>query len=454
MKKIASLFSQSIRYRLLIAVCLMSIIPILVFLNYIFPSLLVSFVSRPYFPLVIFVIAVIVLLGFMVVKQIVDPVIRLSKDAKLIADGDVERRIEIKSEDEIGQLGLALNQLTAKIKGNMDELENYGSKTAQINLDIQERIVAMSGLLQISGLISSQVKLDDILNLCAEEVNGIAGSVCGFILFLENGRFNLRASEGLDIEKGKEISLSEHNECAGHIFKKHGLTVIDAKSPDAFCQGLLGVLDIRNLLCVPIFSRGKPIAILGIGNNTSDFSYSPGDRELLDIFGKQVTIAIENDILARRVEKLEIRDMLTGLYNEQYLRSRLDEEIKRAIMYQRPCGVILVKINNFSAYQNRYGQIACETALKKVASCLGSSLTNVERIARFADYEFAIVLPEKNKRSCEKTAEELKQKVEYLFKDEPQADKRLSIAVAVAENPLDGVSAQELILFAQESLGL
>jgi diguanylate cyclase (GGDEF)-like protein len=192
---------------------------------------------------------------------------------------------------------------------------------------------------------------------------------------------------------------------------------------------------------------------LGIGNSSPDFTYSAGDRELLDIFGKQVTIAIENDILARRVEKLEIRDMLTGLYNEQYLRSRLDEEIKRAIMYQRPCGIILVKINNFSTYQNRYGQIACETALKKVASCLGSSLTNVERIARFADYEFAIVLPEKNKRSCEKTAEELKQKVEYLFKDEAQADKRLSISVAVAENPLDGVSAQELILSAQELLG-
>lgn len=274
MRKTAAVSSRSIRHRLFIAACLMSVIPILVFLNYVFPSVFVSFVSRPNLSLIILVITVIAALGFVVIKQIVDPVIRLSKDAKLIAEGDAKRRIEIKSDDEIGQLGAALNQLRGKI-----------------------------------------------------------------------------------------------------------------------------------------------------------------------------------DILIRQIEKLEIKDMLTGLHNEQYIRNRLDEEIKRAVMYQRPCGFILAKLNNFSAYQNKYGQIVCETALKKVASCLSSALTDVERIARFADYEFAIVLPEKNKRSCEKIAGELKDKVECLFKDEPELDKRLSITAAVAENPLDGISAQELIAFAQNALG-
>lgn len=274
MAKIAALSSRGIRYRLFIAACLMSVIPILVFLNYVFPSVFVSFVSRLNLSLIILVITVIAALGFIMIRQIVDPVIRLSKDAKLIAEGGVGRRVEIESDDEIGQLGAALNQLTVKI-----------------------------------------------------------------------------------------------------------------------------------------------------------------------------------DILIRQIEQLEVRDMLTGLYNEQYIRNRLDEEIKRAVIHQRPCGFILAKLNNFSAYQNKYGQIICETALKKVASCLSGALTDVERIARFADYEFAIVLPEKNKRSCEKIAGELKDKVEYLFKDESELDKRLSITAAVAENPLDGISAQELISFAQELLG-
>lgn len=453
MAKIAALSSRSIRYRLFIAVCLMSVIPILVFLNYIFPSVFVSFVSRPNLSLVILVITVIVALGFVVIKQIVDPVVRLSKDAKLIAEGDVERRIEIESEDEIGQLGAALNKMTVRIKENMDELKNYGSRTTEINLQIQKRIVAMSGLLQISGLISSGAKLDDVLNLSTEKIQGLADSLCGFILFLEGGRFTLRACDGLDMQMQKNLNFSSASECIAHIFKKHTLTAIYAKNPATFFQEFSSAFNMKNLLCVPILSRGKPIAILGIGNNASDFSYSSDDSELLEIFGKQVTIAIENDILLRRVEKLEIKDMLTGLYNEQYIRDRLDEEIKRAIMYQRPCGFILAKLNNFSAYQNKYGQIICETALKKVASCLSSALTDVERIARFADYEFDIVLPEKNKRSCEKIAGELKDKVEYLFKDEPDLDKRLSITAAVAENPLDGISAQELIAFAQELLG-
>src|SRR3989338_2012767 len=453
MAKIAALSSRSIRHRLFIALCLMSIIPALVFLNYIFPSIFVSSVSRINLFLVIPVIVVIVLLGFILIKQIVDPIIRISQDAKSIAGGDLERRIGIEGKDEIGQLGAALNKMTAKIRENMDELKNYGSRTAEINIQIQKRIVATSGLLQISGLISSAAKLDDVLNLCVEKVQGLADSSCGLILFLENERFSIRACGGLDIQIEKNLNFSSGNECIAQLFKKHGLTAIYAKNSSAFFQEFLNTFNLKSLLCMPIFSRGKPIALLGIGNNVSDFIYSPEDSELLEIFGRQAAIAIENDILLRRVEKLEIKDMLTGLYNEQYIRDRLDEEIKRAVSYQRPCGFILAKLNNFNAYQNKYGQIICETALKKIASCLSAALSDVERIARFSDYEFAIVLPEKNKRSCEEIAGKLKEKVQYIFKEEPEPDKRLTISTAVDENPLDGTNARELIAFAQELLG-
>ncbi|HAH20925.1 MAG TPA: hypothetical protein DCL49_08495, partial [Candidatus Omnitrophica bacterium] len=75
-----------------------------------------------------------------------------------------------------------------------------------------------------------------------------------------------------------------------------------------------------------------------------------------------------------------------------------------------------------------------------------------EKVGRFADYDFAVILPEKNKRQAQKTAEELQKNVETLFQDEPVKDKRLGISVAVVENPLDGVDSNELISIARNLL--
>lgn len=454
MAKIISIHSSSIKYKLIIASSLMSVIPILICLNYIFPSFLDTFMSKINLHLVVLIMVFIAILGFIVIKQIIDPVAKISRDAKLIAEGDIERQIQVRSEDEIGQLGLALNKLTSRIRENMDELKDYGLRTTEVNLEIQKRIIVLSGLLQISELISQGARLDDVLNLCMDKIKDLSGSSAAavFLLFLEDGKFCIRIQNGLNIEALPRICFSEHSDSAIQIFKNKTPTIIDSKNSNDGCQEFLSILGFRNLLCLPVFARKKPTAILGIANSANNFFFKSDDLELLDIFAKQITIAIENAFLVNRIEKLEIRDALTGLYNEHYIRNRLDEEIKRAIAYQRPCGLVLAKIKNFSSYQKTFGLITAETALKKISSCLNSSISGIDRLGRIGDYEFAIVLPDKNKRQAERIAVELQKKVEYIFKEEPQESKRLDIEVAVAENPIDGVSSQELIASARKSV--
>lgn len=450
MSKSASLSSEGIRQRLFTAVCLMSAIPILVCLNLVFPSLFVSFLSKTSLKFIILIVIFISLLGFVLIRQIIEHIIRITRDVKSIAEGNTDKCIEIKSGDEIGQLGSAINQLTARIKENLSELEDYGSKTAQINIDIQKRVVIMSGLLQISSLITKGAKLDDVLHLCVDKLKGVADASAAFILFLVDGKMVVRAAEGLRAESGP--GLSENDECLSRIFQGGTLTVIDSKNLNASCLKLLSTLGVKNMICLPIYLARKPAAIAGVGNNIPDFIYKRDDQELLDIFGKQVAIAIESDWLAAKVEGLEIKDMLTGLYNERYIRHHLDEEIKRAIIYQRPCGFVLARINNLASYQKQYGQVSSEAVFKKIASSLSAFFSGIEKVGRFADYDFAVILPEKNKRQAQKVAEELQKNVENIFLDETDKDKKLGIATAVVENPLDGVNSSDLISIAQNLL--
>jgi diguanylate cyclase (GGDEF)-like protein len=196
------------------------------------------------------------------------------------------------------------------------------------------------------------------------------------------------------------------------------------------------------------------MAILGIGNARETFLYRKDDLELLDIFAKQIAIAVENDILMHRVEKLEIKDALTGLYNAAFMQNRLQEEIKRAIIYRRPCAFILFNIDNFKRFHQNFGLLQCEAALKKIATLVKDSVSEVDRAGRIGDNEFAVILPEKNKRQAEKVAEDIRRKIEFSFSEEQDPGKRLTVSGGVSENPLDGVSGEELISKAKELVSL
>ena len=87
--------------------------------------------------------------------------------------------------------------------------------------------------------------------------------------------------------------------------------------------------------------------ILAVGNKIEDFIFKEDEQELLKVFAKQAAIAVENDLLITRARDLAVKDDLTGLYNQKYIHTRLDEEIKRACMYQRPCGYLLIDMDNF-----------------------------------------------------------------------------------------------------------
>lgn len=447
--KALSLSNQGLNYRLKISFYLMSILPLLVCLylvsTYILPKVGIQ-VDVVASVLISIFIAVI---GFFIIKEVFDRVLSVTTEAKLIASGDINHKVEAGYQDEVGDLGNALNVLTDRIRTNMDELRNYSEKTTEINLEIQRRVLVLSSLLQISSLISQSAKLDDILKLITEKSRLLASSDVAFLLFREEGQeaFFMRIADGINSQYLMKVKIEPHEEIFKAMTKANKPFIVD--KDNSLAENISLVFSERfrliNVLTMPVYLRGRIIAVFGVGNSKETFIYRKDDVELLDIFAKQVAISVENDILMHKVEKLEIKDVLTGLYNEAFIRNRLQEEIKRAIAYQRPCAFVLLNVDNFQNFRQGYGSLQAEAALKKVASLIRSSVTDIERVARFGDNEFAIVLPEKNKRQSMEIAENVRKKIEFSFSEELDVNKRLTVSGSVSENPLDGVEAEELI---------
>jgi diguanylate cyclase (GGDEF)-like protein len=422
---------KGLRYKTMIAFSLMSLIPILVcawlILTYIFPNITLFFgltLTNISFILVISIF--ISLLGLYITKEMIDPVIQIAENARIIAKGDMTRSININREDEVGDLGKSLNIMTQKIKDNIEELKAYGERTSIINLEINKKIAALSGLLQIGNLISSSKDLSSILDFIMRKVSELENNSCSLLLLIDEASkdYIIVSSCNIDNSKLPGSKIKQHEIAAGELAKKIGL---------------------KNIITMPVTCAGKLCGLLVVGNNEKDFIFADDEKEVLKVFARQVSIAVENDILIKKTKELSIRDEVTCLYNNNYMKSRLEEEIRRALAYQRPCGYLLVDMDDFKGFHSAYGEMKSQAVLKEISAVLQGSVTEIDRVGRLGDDRFVVILPEKNKRQSAHIAEEIRKKIEETLGKSAGSDKPLTVSIGVSENPIDGSTADELM---------
>lgn len=450
-----SLMPKGLRYKLLIAFSLMSIIPLLVCMYfvsiYIFPQL----ESLTDVSTVLILSVVIAILGLISAKGFIDPVIGMALEARIIANGEYDKKIAVTRDDEIGRLGESINMMTQRIRTNLDELKTYGQRTREINVEIHKKVLALSSLLQIGDIISTgSVELETVLELALQKTSSIFDSGFG-VLYLQKGEspdYSLKVQYGVQDEKLEDMIITLGQGILGRTLQESSVLVMDESAKrSSDIETFKTRYKIKNLIAIPLHSARKNLGLLVIGTRLDDFRYKDDDVDLIKVFAKQMTIAIENDTLLKKTEELTIKDDLTDLYNKGYVLTRLEEEIKRAIFYQRPCSFIIFNIDNFNDFREANGELVAEEVLKKMSKMIKDNTDPVGKAARIGGDEFAMLLPEKNKRQATHIAEEVRKKIESanFLKDSKIA---LTVSAGVSENPIDGATKDELFKKATEVL--
>lgn len=374
--------------------------------------------------------------GAYLMVKVVQPVLEVSREAKRLADHPELDEAVPEQEDELGDVTRALNQLTGRIRESMQELKQFGERTNEINTEIHRRMTMLASLLQIGELIGKATNLEVVLDLVVERLGTVEDEAFSFLC--------LQPTEGLNVglRRGHQIDVQALAQCA---FEFSSVIVDAGHRPTEHARPLWAKLGQPNLVFHPVQLRGQRVGMLAFGNRQPGYAFGPELVEFVSVFAKQVSIALENEFLLRKNKALAVRDELTGLYNERYIRQRLDEEIKRAIAYQRPCAIAVFTVDGLEAFRARRGQGETEQVLKKVGRVIEESVTDLDRVGYFAANEFVVILPERNKREAIEIAEGIRQRVEFAFASADQPLDRLTVSGGIAENPLDGVTADDLL---------
>jgi len=75
--------------------------------------------------LILLITIVITVLGLLIAKSIVEPVIEIAEKVRLYNDGNDFQEIPVNREDEIGDLSYSINKMASRLTSNVDTLKGY-----------------------------------------------------------------------------------------------------------------------------------------------------------------------------------------------------------------------------------------------------------------------------------------------------------------------------------------
>lgn len=449
----SALSTKHLRQEMLIAFCLI-VLTLLVFLGYLFPGVSSSwFAVRSTLPFIIGILITILLIGFAIILQIVEPILKITRETKKIALGDLNREIKLVREDELGELGSSVNALTRRIRESVEELNSLNKKTEVLNDEINNRIVMLSNLMEISNRIAQKAALKDVLHIAVTKCFPEQEMPFGCVILKDHTSKEYKIQyihsyqQGIDRHNLVSMRIPLGAGILGKAILKQEAMIIDQNSkPSQDLEDFKGLFKIKNAIIAPISSTGNAYGLIIAGNDKPGYVCTETQKDLLQLVSKHIAIAVLNDILSQEIEKFEVTDPLTGLYNNAYARSRLGFEVKQAVNSQKTCSFVLLKIDRFKNYIEAFGHIGAEDALMKIAAVFKESLPSQAKASRFAEHEFALIIPGVNKKETIQLAQDLILKISAVFAKEEDASRRLTVTAAVVENPLDGRTADELIL--------
>ena len=115
------------------------------------------------------------------------------------------------------------------------------------------------------------------------------------------------------------------------------------------------------------------------------------------------------------LQQMTHSDGLTGLANRRYLDEYLYTEWQRATRDQQPFSLLMMDIDAFKQYNDTYGHLAGDEALRQVAATIRAGATRATDLAaRFGGEEFALVLPATSPGGARLIAEKIRLDVERM----------------------------------------
>ncbi|WP_320008793.1 diguanylate cyclase [Maridesulfovibrio sp.] len=167
---------------------------------------------------------------------------------------------------------------------------------------------------------------------------------------------------------------------------------------------------------------------------------------------------LENDLKEAytQIKKMANVDDLCKIYNRRFFNIKIAEEFSRSQRTKKPLSLLMIDVDCFKLYNDKYGHQAGDQCLTQIASILNDSVKRPSDItARYGGEEFVVLLPDTNSAGAKIVAENIQAKIKKLaiphIESTVTGTVTLSIGIATVI-PEKSITPEMLIKYADNSL--
>ena len=270
---------------------------------------------------------IVVLVLFRLLNQtILNPVENLVDMTQSVTRGEFGRKVDISTQDEMGQLGLAFNSMSVQIHELIEDLED---RVARRTYDAERRALQLQAATEVGHAAATIRDLDELLSLVTKLISERFDfyHVGVFLLDDQKAYAVLKASNS----EGGERMLSRNHKLrvgqegiVGHVTSHRQPRIALDVGSDAVYFDNPDLPETRSEMALPLIVGDEILGALDV-QSKRESAFASDDISTLQALADQVAIAIEN---ARLFTELQVSlDVTRRAYGERS-RASWDEYIK------------------------------------------------------------------------------------------------------------------------------
>ena len=344
------------------------------------------------------------------------------------------------------------------IKEQINIINVENKKAQESGAALKFKITRYDNLKKVIEDLNRSLRLEVVVNVLSSTVYSLISNYCGMALFylLDSHSQKLNLINSIK-EDNQLVIRSKEGDIFDYWVLRHSreLIIEDLKNDFRFDLDTVRSQEMRQVLSLissPLISHHSLLGLLRLESDKSG-SFNQDDLRFLSLVSGLGAVALENSLLFQKTQDLAIHDDLTGLYTKQHFIGRLKDEAKRCQRLDQRLALMMIDIDFFKQYNDKFGHTAGDLVLKKVSYLLKDSLSELSPfLCRFGGEEFLVMLPGMDKQRSLAVAEDLRQRVEREKILLRRQNTSITVSIGLACLPLDTKDEDELIQKADKSM--
>lgn len=294
----------------------------------------------------------------------------------------------------------------------------------------KRQIFDLNTMLEIGKTLNASLSLKDVLDIIVLTCSGHFHSSDAIILLSNDGIEQPYYEYTSETEK---IQILSSDPFIHFMNENRGVLLVEELKNNPRLGHTYQLFKEKGIdLVIPLRFKSRINGILCLKKKEKQFgtNYTEDEKKYVDILAGFASVAIEN----ARLYEIATIDMKTRLYNHGYFVNQLVEEISRSDRYKSELTLMMLDLDHFKKINDTYGHVSGDEVLVRVAHAIKKQVRTCDIPARFGGEEFAIILPETDKKSTLIVAERLRKSIESLSFDFPdtQGNDHVHVSITIS----------------------